>query len=188
MGKPSKEEKVLELFFNEPAKHWHFNKIVETAKVSEPISGKWLNKFLKEKIVLRIKPKGKMPYFISNFRHEDYRNKKKLYALQKLYDTELMKRLQQLPNTKSIVIFGSFSRSDWNTNSDVDIFILGNPEDLKFGTLWKGLGFQGKAREIQVHSFKSIRETKNIQSGLMKNVVKGYFVKGNVFDIAEVKA
>jgi len=33
MGKPSKESQVLELFFNEPTKHWHFTDIVKTSKV-----------------------------------------------------------------------------------------------------------------------------------------------------------
>ena len=187
MGLPSKEERVLELFFNEPSKHWHFSQIVETAKASEPSANKWLRKLLKENIIVRIKPRGKMPFFIGNFRHENYRNKKRIYAMQKLYEIGLLMKLQQLKNAKVVVIFGSFARSDWNTQSDVDIFILGDPEDLRFGTLWSGLGFQGKAREIQVHSYKSVQDTRKIHSGLMKNVVKGYFIKGNIFDIAEVK-
>ena len=187
MGVPSKEERVLELFLNEPSKHFHFSQIVETAKVSEPSASKWLKKLLKEKIIQRVKLKGKMPYFIGNFSHDNYSNKKKVYALQKLYESGLLAKLQSLKNAKTIVIFGSFARSDWNSGSDVDIFVLGDPEDLRFGILWSGLGLQGKARELQVHSYKSVEETRNIHSGLMKNVIKGYFVKGNIFDIAEVE-
>ena len=188
MGLPSKKERVLELFFNEPSKHWHFSQIVGTAKVSEPSANKWLRQLLKENIIQRLKPRGKMPYFIGNFRYENYRNKKRIYAMQKLYETGLLMKLQQLKNAKTVVIFGSFARSDWNSQSDVDIFVLGDPEDLRFGTLWSGLGFHGKARELQVHSFKSVEETRKIHSGLMKNVVKGYFIKGNIFDIAGVEA
>ncbi|MBU1199786.1 MAG: nucleotidyltransferase domain-containing protein [Nanoarchaeota archaeon] len=188
MGLPSKEERILELFFNEPSRQWHFKDIVKTASISEPAANKWLNKLLKESIIHRTKPKDKMPYFQGNFRQENYRNKKKIYAMQKMYETGLLMKLQQLRNARVIVIFGSFARSDWNTQSDVDIFVLGDSEDLRFGTLWRGLGFQGKAREIQVHSYKSVQDTRKIHSGLMKNVVKGYFVKGNIFDIAEVKA
>ena len=188
MGLPSKEERVLELFLNEPSKHWHFSHIVEFAKVSEPSANKWLRKLQKENIIQRVKPRGKMPYFIGNFRHGNYKNKKRIYAMQKLYETGLLMKLQQLRNAKAVVIFGSFSRSDWNANSDIDIFILGDPEDLRFGTLWSGLGFQGKAREIQVHSYKSVEDTRKIHSGLMKNVVKGFFVKGSIFDIAGVEA
>ena len=188
MGLQSKEERVLELFLNEPSKHWHFSKIVEAAKISEPSANKWLKKMIKDKLIQKIKPSGKMPYFIANFRHENYRSKKKIYALEKMYESGLLTKLQQLKNAKAVVIFGSFARSDWNTESDVDIFVLGDPEDLKYGMLWGGLGFQGKAREIQTHSFNSVEETRNIHSGLMKNVVKGYFVKGNIYDIAEVEA
>ena len=188
MGLPSKEEMVIGLFFNEPSRQWHFKDIVKTAGISEPSANKWLNKLLKEDIIRRIKSKGKMPYFQGNFRHENYRNKKRIYAMQKLYETGLLMKLQQLKNAKAVVIFGSFARSDWNSQSDIDIFVLGDPEDLRFGNLWRGLGFQGKAREIQVHSYKSIQDTKKIHSGLMKNVVKGYFIKGNVFDIADVRA
>ena len=188
MGVPSKEESVLELFLNEPAKQWHFGEIRKAADISEPGTNKWLRKLLAENLVHRIKPRGKMPYFIANFTHARYRTRKRLYALQKLYTSGLLERLQNLKDTKAVVIFGSFSRSDWNTQSDVDIFVLGDPEDLRFGRPWSGLGYKGKARELQVHSYKSAKEVRKIRSGLMKNVVNGYFVKGSVFDVAEVKA
>jgi len=188
MGILSKEERILELFLNEPAKQWHFSQIVKTAKISEPSANKWLNKLLKENIIRRVKPSGKMPYFIGNFRYDNYRNKKKIYSLQKLYKSGLLTKLQSLKNAKAVVIFGSFVRSDWNSQSDVDIFILGDPEEFRFGTLWEGLGFQGKSREISVHSYPTLEKIRSIHSGLMKNVVKGYFVKGNIYDIVEVGA
>ena len=188
MGVPSKEERVLELFLNEPAKQWHFSEIVGSTGISEPSANKWLRKLLKEQIIQRVKPKGKMPYFIANFRDAGYRMRKRLYALEKLYASGLLEKLQNLKNAKAVIIFGSFARSDWNTQSDVDIFVLGDPEDLRFGRPWSGLGYNGKARELQVHSYKSAKEVRKIRSGLMKNVVNGYFVKGSVFDVAEVKA
>ena len=124
MGIQSKGEHVLELFLNEPSKQWHFSQIVETAKISEPSANKWLRKLHKEKIIQKVKPRGKMPYFIGNFRHENYRNRKKIYALQKMYESGLLAKLQGLKNARAIVIFGSFARSDWNSQSDVDIFVL----------------------------------------------------------------
>ncbi len=188
MGIQSKEERVLELFLNEPSRQWHFSQIVEAAKISEPAANKWLKRLLKENIITRVKPRGEMPYFIGKFRHDNYRSKKKIYAMQKLYESGLLTKLQSLKNAKAVIIFGSFARSDWNIQSDVDIFVLGDPEDLRFGTLWSGLGLRGKAREVDVHSFSSAKEIRDIRSGLMNNVVKGYFVKGSIHDIADVKA
>jgi len=48
MGKLSKEPKIVELFFNEPSKYWHFKDIVKTAKISENRANYWLKNLLKE--------------------------------------------------------------------------------------------------------------------------------------------
>ncbi len=188
MAYPSKEERVLELFFNESTKHWHFHDIVTTAKVSDVVANKWLKKHCNEKIIERIKAKGKMPYYIANWENKQYHNKKKLFALNKLYESGLLYRLQCLKNAKTIVIFGSFARSDWHTKSDIDVFIFGDPAEVKLRNLGEGLGFQGKSREVSVHSYSTLEKIRSIHSGLMKNVVKGFFVKGNIHDIAEVAA
>lgn len=176
---PNKENNVLEIFFNEPTKHWHFKDIVKKAKISEQRANHWLKHFMKEKIIKHVKPKGKMPYFIAQYNYPIYKNKKKLYALNRMLETGFLNKLQSLKNAKAVVIFGSFSRSDWDTNSDVDVFIYGDPEDLKFGTIWLERG-------VEVHTCRTKKDIKEIKSGLINNVVKGYFVKGYVHDLVEV--
>jgi len=188
MAYPSKEERVLELFFNEATKHWHFHDIVKTANVSDFVASKWLKKYCTDNIIKRIKPRGKMPYYIANWDNGQYHIEKRFYALNKLHNSGLIYKLQSLKNAKTIIIFGSFARTDWHTKSDVDIFIYGDSEEFRFRTLWGGLGLQGKSREISVHSYPSLEKIRSIHSGLMKNVVKGFFVKGNIHDIAEVAA
>ena len=186
MPSPSKEERVLELFMNEPTKHWHFSDIVKTSGVSVNVAGKWLRSYQKEKIIKRVKPKGKMPYFTGNYEDAEFKTRKRLYALQKMYETGLIQALQRLKNTKTIIIFGSFVRTDWNTNSDVDVFVYGESEGLRFGSLWKGLGFQGQRREVQVHTFHTKKEMEEVKSGLLKNVLRGFVVKGDIYEIMEV--
>ncbi len=174
-----KENNVMELFFNEPTKHWHFKDIVKNAKISEQRANYWLKQFMKKGVIKHIKPKGKMPYFIANYNNPDYRNKKKLYALNCMFETGLLNKLQSLKNAKAVVIFGSFARSDWHTKSDIDVFIYGDPGDLRFGTRWLG-------REVEVHTCRTRKDIKEIKSGLMNNVIKGYFIKGNIHDLVEV--
>ncbi|MFH1511214.1 MAG: nucleotidyltransferase domain-containing protein [Candidatus Woesearchaeota archaeon] len=188
MAYPSKEDKVLELFFNEATKHWHFHDIVKTANVSDVVANKWLKKYCSQKLIKRIKPGGKMPYYVANWDNEEYHTAKRFYALNKLHESGLIHKLQSLKKAKTIVIFGSFARTDWHTESDVDIFIYGYPEEFRFGTMWEGLGMLGKSRELSVHSYPSLEKIRSIHSGLMRNVVKGFFVKGSVHDIAEVAA
>lgn len=181
MGLMSKQEKVLELFFNEGTKHWHFKEIVRKAKISEDRANYWLKQFVKEKIVKHVKPKGKMPYFIANFDHPNYKNKKKLFALNKLYESGFLSYLQSLEDVKTVVIFGSFSRSDWYTDSDIDVFILGNPKELNTVKYWAKLH-----KQIEPHIYHNLEEIKKIRSGLMKNVLDGYLVKGNLRELIGV--
>jgi len=61
MGKPSKESKIIELFFNEPSKHWHFKDIVKEAKISENRANYWLKDLGKEEIFYIIKKMAKCP-------------------------------------------------------------------------------------------------------------------------------
>ena len=186
MGSPSKEESVAELFFNEPSKHWHFHEMVRTAQVSEAAASKWLKKLRSEGVIRHVKPRGKMPYFQAALNHPSYDHRKRIYALQKLHKTGLLTRLLQLKKAQAIILFGSWYRGDWNSTSDVDVFVLGDAGRLRFGMPWPGLGFQGRARQVEVHSFRSRAALKDIRSGLLKNVAQGYFIKGSIHDIAEV--
>lgn len=177
MGKPSKEYKIIELFFNEPSRYWHFKDIVKQAKISENRANFWLKDLLKEKVILYHKEKGSMPYYTANFDHTNYKTKKKLYALESFYNVGFFKHLESL-NAKTIVIFGSFSRTDWHSKSDIDLFIIGNDESLEKGKFESILH-----REIQLFSFKTQKEIKNINPNLISNVINGYFVKGVVQNI-----
>jgi predicted nucleotidyltransferase len=178
MGSLSKEENVLELFFNEPSKHWHFKDIIKAAKISRQQANKWLKRMLAEKIILRVKPNGKMPYFVANHEHSNYDSKKRIYALNKLYASGFMEYFQTLEGVKTVIIFGSYARGDWHTESDIDIFIYGDVDPLHVRTFYKGLG-----RELDVHTFKSLKDIKEIRTGLMNNVIEGFVVKGSVNDV-----
>ena len=178
MGLRSKEENILSLFFNESAKHWHFTEIVKSAKISKKQANLWLRKLTKERLVIHVKPKGKMPYFKANFNHSNYQDRKKLYSLTMFYESGLLSHLRQLPKAKTVIIFGSFSRYDWHSNSDVDLFIYGKNEGLDIKTYKRRL-----KREISTFTYPSLREMRSIRSGLMKNIINGYVVKGNINDI-----
>lgn len=177
MGIPSKESKIIELFFNEPSKHLHFKDIVKHVKISENRANHWLKNLVKEHLILYNKKIGKMPYYTANFDHTDYKTKKKLYALEKFYETGFLKHLESL-NAKTIIIFGSFARADWHAKSDIDLLIIGDDKELEKGKYENVL-----KREIQLITFKNIKDIKNINPHLIHNVVNGYFVKGEVQNI-----
>ena len=171
----SKEENVLGLFFNNPAREWHFEEILKEAKITRSKADRWLKQFIKEGMVRRIKEQGKMPYYTVNYDSHSYKNRKKLFALGKLYDSGFLNHLASLPKAKTVIIFGSFARSDWYADSDIDLFIYGEPEGLELAKYEIKLH-----RGIQVFACHNNKELSKFGEGLLKNIVKGNLVKGDM--------
>ena len=176
----SKEEIVMELFFENPTREWHFEEVVKEAKIARSKADNWLKRFIKDGLVRRIKKDGKMPYYVSNYSSSRYKNKKRLFALNKLYKCGLLNHLDSLQNVKTIIIFGSFSRSDWYKESDIDIFIYGDPEGLKIASYEMKL-----RRNIQMFICQNKKELEKFGPGLLRNIITGNLIKGNL-DFIEV--
>lgn len=175
MSLPSKEESVLELFFNNSSKHWHFEEILKTSKVSRSKVNKWLAKFIREHIILHIKPIGKMPYFQGHFESPAYRTRKRLFAISQLQKSGFLDHLISLPKAKTVIIFGSFIRADWYSGSDIDLFIYGSDEELdveKYRALLK--------RDIQVFLVQFPADLEKFGPGLLRNILEGMFIKGKI--------
>ena len=171
----SKEEQILELFFENPTKEWHFEEILKEAKITRSKADGWLKKLIKEDLVKKVKEKGKMPYYIGNYESAPYKNKKKLFAMNKLYDCGFLNHLISLKKARSIIIFGSFARSDWYKNSDIDLFIYGNPEGLKIADYETRIH-----HDIQVFICNNPDELTQFGAGLIRNIIKGNLIKGDI--------
>lgn len=171
----SKEEYVLELFFENPTREWHFEDILKEAKITRSKADIWLKKFAKERFIKRIKEKSKMPYYIANYESTSYKNKKKLFALNKFYESGLLNHLSSLEKAKTVIIFGSFARSDWYKDSDIDIFIYGNPEGLRIKDYEMKL-----KKDIQLFVCHTKEELTKFGLGLIRNIIKGNLIKGNI--------
>jgi len=168
----NKEKNILQLFFNESSKHWHFTEILKQGKVSRDKTNNWLINFQKEGLIKKVKEKGRMPYYIADFDSPAYKNRKRLYALEEFYRTGLLNHLVSLKDAKAVILFGSFSRADWHKDSDIDIFILGNADEFEQHLYEKKLG-----REIQIFIYKSLDK---INKGLLNSILTGYTIKGDV--------
>ncbi len=169
-----KKEAILELFFDEPTKHWHFEEIIKTAKISRPQAALWLKRFTKQKLVLRNKTRKKMPYYMGNCLHPAYQAKKKSFAVAKLESAGFIRHLLTLPHTKTITAFGSFVRGDWYAESDIDLFIYGNPAGLKLEKYRRSLGFP-----IHLMVCRDKQELAKFSQGILKDVMAGYTIKGD---------
>lgn len=177
-----RKENVKMLFFSQSTMHWHFDELVKQSKLSRAQVNAWLKRLLRERLIKKIQPKGKMPYYISDWESSAFRVQKRLFALIHLEKAGFLEHLYSLKGAKTVVIFGSFARADWHDASDIDIFIYGKDDKLELGKYEKLL-----KREIQVFTAENSKGLQKMGPGLLRSIASGYFVKGGM-DFMEVKA
>ena len=182
MASPSKEENVLKLILEtSPFKEWHFAEIVKEAGVTKLVANKWLKKYVSEGLLNHIKEKGKFPYFTVGSSNNIYYSLKRVYALEKLHLCGLIPKLLSLKEAKTIILFGSMIKGDWYKNSDIDIFIFGNISDFDKTVYELKLD-----KNIELHIFQNQEEIKEVETGLIKNIINGYVLKGQIQDFTEI--
>jgi predicted nucleotidyltransferase len=175
MGLISRELDLLELFFNYPTKQWHFKELKERTKLADSKLAKWLTKFQKENLILRNKPEKKMPHYISNRFNPHFQSKKKLFAMQKLYESGLLDYLASLEKPKLVILFGSFISWNWHEKSDIDLFIYGDDAELRVFEFEKKLN-----REIQVFACEGKNKLEKYGGQLVRNILRGTIIKGEL--------
>ena len=183
MASKSKEENVLKLILeNSPLKEWHFKEIVEKSKTTKLVANKWLKKYVSRGLLKHIKEKKKFPYFTVGSNNYIYYSFKRVYALEQLHKSGLIPKLLSIKTAKTIILFGSIVRGDWYKDSDIDIFVLGdisNFDKIKYELKLN--------KNIELHTFQNRKEIDEIKTGLIKNIINGYVIKGQIQDIVEVE-
>lgn len=169
------KENIKELFFNFSTKHWHFEDIRKESGLSRAQTNEWIKKLVKEGLIKKVKKKGKMPYYIANYKSTKFNTQKRIYALRKFEKTGFLEHLTSLKKAKTVTIFGSFARSDWHNESDIDLFIYGNTDDFEQSYYEKMLD-----REIQVFNYKNKKGLKGLRPEVLSNIASGIHIKGGI--------
>ncbi|MDO8655671.1 MAG: nucleotidyltransferase domain-containing protein [Nanoarchaeota archaeon] len=164
------------LFFEETIRHWHFEAILQASALSRERVHFYLKELVNKKFIVRVKPKGKMPYYTTNLENISFRMEKRLFGLNLLQESGLFDHIYADPKIKTVILFGSFARGDWGKSSDVDLFIYGDDADFEKGILERKLG-----REIQIFSFQKAEAIKDkLAHSLIPNIIKGFNIKGTL--------
>tara|TARA_Y100000310_G_scaffold295459_1_gene326811 strand:- start:24793 stop:25329 length:537 start_codon:yes stop_codon:yes gene_type:complete len=162
------KERVKALFFNHTLKRWHFKTLLEESEISRERLNHFLKQLVKENFIKRIKPKGKMPYYLTNRETAKFRFEKRIYGLKLLEG--LFEHLNTCKGINTAILFGSFSRGDWSISSDIDIFIYGNDSEVEKSKFEDILG-----REIQLFTYENTKKMKkNLDPKVIHNIVKGF--------------
>src|SRR3989338_7117535 len=112
MASQSKEKNIVELFYDNATKHWHFEELLKASGLSRSKASKWLSQLVRQNIIVKVKKIGHMPFYVAHFEHPAYRNSKKLFMFTRFYETGFLDHLMSLPKAKTVIIFGSMARAD----------------------------------------------------------------------------
>jgi len=168
-------EPLKALFFEHTLRHWHFEELVRASGMSRERVNHYLKELHKEHFLGHVKPRGKRPYFIARAEKADFRIQKRLYGLHLLERSGLFAHLLSLNDLKTAILFGSFSRGDWGSSSDVDLFLYGDDSLFERGAFESRLG-----RPLQVFSFGQAQEAKRLEPAVLRNIAQGFTIKGNL--------
>ncbi|MFH0869515.1 MAG: nucleotidyltransferase domain-containing protein [archaeon] len=164
---------VLEPFFQEPTKRQYLLGISRKIKLAHTSVKKSLIQSVKEGLITEsIEKKGKrgFPVYSANINSQKFKDKKKLYNLQKITESGLIGRLEEELTPKSIVLFGSYQRGEDAEDSDIDLFIECKEEKISLEPYEKKL-----KRKIQLHFNEDF---KKYPPELKNNIINGTILKG----------
>ena len=119
-------DKILSIFFDNPNTNYHLRELSRKLNISIPTIISATDKLEKEKLIIKKKERV-VALVYANRENIDFLRKKRLYNLQKVYDSGIVEFLsKEYSHPKLIILFGSYSRGEDIENSDIDIAIVSN--------------------------------------------------------------
>ncbi len=165
--------KVAKVFFLEPSKEHYLKEISKKSSLAHTSVKKVLqdlkNKgIIKEKIYTR--ESRKFPVYFVDTENKNYKHNKKLFNLDRIFSSGLIENLKEKLMPQCIVLFGSYLRGEDIEESDIDLFIESEKENIDLKKFEKKLG-----RKIQLHFKKNFNE---YNSEMKNNILNGTVIYG----------
>lgn len=179
---------ILKLFFRDQEKEYYFREIAKKLNKEPSHYQKYLDNLVEDKILLDER-RGNMRFFRLNKEHPLYDEIKSIISKTIGLENELKELVDKLDNVECAFIFGSVAKGTENSNSDVDLMLIGNINQDVLTTAISSL--EGKiAREINYHIYSSQEIVKKIKEndGFVTNIFLSPIIKlkGNPYDLAGI--
>jgi len=126
--KSKTREKILQLFFSDADKKYYLRELERILGVSVGNIRRELL-FLEESGVFKKEKMGKQIYYSLNKKSAIFENFKEIISKTIGVEGSLQKALRKIKNIDVAFIFGSFARQKENSFSDVDVMIIGEPNE-----------------------------------------------------------
>jgi len=163
--------KVASVFFDKPDNYFELIKISKEIRLAHTSVKNHLETLIKMNIIKRENILGiKKNYYVANRDNFNFINYKKIYNLDILNKSGLIKYISDKFMPSCIILFGSFSRGEDINSSDIDIFIECSEKNVDLTKYEKILN-----RRIELHFKKNF---KSYSSELKNNILNGLTLYG----------
>lgn len=177
MLQKSSISKTLEVFFISPTKEHYLMDISRNLGLAHTSVKKNLIQLVKINLVKqRILNRGgrKFPVYNANINNNQFKKLKIISNITAIFESSLVNFIEEKLTPKSIVLFGSYSRGEDTEDSDIDIFVECNQEELDLKLFEKKL-----KRKLQLHFKKDFTSfPKELKNNIINGVVLNGFLEG----------
>lgn len=175
-------QKLLVYFFTNPQASLYLREISLLLNEDAGNLSKELAKLVKAGIFVA-NARGNQKYFIINKGYPLYKEFKSIIFKTIGVEGSLKELIKQAERIDAAFIYGSFAQSKENATSDIDLFIIGNPDEDKLMQKIEELEKKLR-REINynIYSRKEFKERKKKKDSFILNTLKSpkIILKGNI--------
>lgn len=158
------KQSIRNHYFENPTARLRVRELERALKLPLPSVIRYCKELEKEGILARYVI-GTTVYYTAS-RSEKYCFAKKLYNLQRLQESGLVRYLKEELSNPPIVLFGSFARGEDTEESDIDLYVeCSTKKELKLEKYEKKL-----RREVNILQSNSL---KSISAHLANNIING---------------
>lgn len=167
MLQKSNRTRVLEQFFDKPRHSFLIRELSRKTGLAQTAVKNHLKQLIEDKLVTEEK-NGLYPTYIANILDKQYRLLKKQNMIIRL--TTLIEHIEIELNPNCIVLYGSASRGEDISTSDIDIFVQARESDLDLGNYEKELN-----RKINIFFEEKLDK---LNKELLNNLINGIVLEG----------
>jgi len=160
---------ILNVFFENPSKEFHIRGIAKKLNIPKTTVANKVNSFLRSGLLVK-NEEGVFPTYKANVSGEEYSFQKKVSFLTKLNSSKLVDYLDEEFSPRVIILFGSFAKAEYDSESDIDIFVQAPESDYDLSSYENELG-----HKINLFFEPSLN---NLSKELLNNILNGYKLRG----------
>lgn len=165
------KQDIVEIFYNNPKDEFYLRQISRITDVPKTTVARILKSLLDKKIIIKKQSEPFDRYIGSG--NDEYIFYKKIFMIEKIHKSGLIKYIVDKVQPDCIILFGSMAKGEYDKDSDIDIFVEANKQEINVSKFELN-------HKIQFHFYPKIS---NIPRDLRLNILNGHKFHGIIHGI-----